>query len=731
MTLDEKIGQMNLVNPGGQVLTGAVASEGVDQKIRDGHVGMMFGTASLEQRRAIQSVCVSETRLKIPMLFASDVIHGYRTALPLPIALACSWDPDLVRRAANLSAIEARADGIDLTFAPMVDVTRDPRWGRVAEGFGESSHLASVMSAAMVEGFQGDQNGEASVRDVDRMAACVKHFAGYGAADGGREYASANLGPIELHETFLPPFKAAIDAGVKALMPGFHTLDRIPVTAHQELLVEVLREAWQFQGLVISDYTAIQELIAHGLGDASDVAAAAINATVDMDMVGETYTNQLGRLVEGKRVSVEAIDQACRRVLQLKFELGLFEDPMRYLDDDRAKLIIGSSEIRQEAREMVSRCCVLLKNDNEILPLESSKSIALIGPLADDRSNLPGTWSISANVDECVSLYEGIGELVGDETQIKMARGCNLTDDPQLAERLNVHGETVTIDDRTVDVMVDEAVEVARSCDAVVLAIGEAKEHSGECSSRTELSLSKSTQKLVRRLREAGRPIVWVIFAGRPLVLTEVIDEADAVLYVWYGGSLSGPGIADVIFGKKNPSGRLCMSLPRRVGQIPVHHDALVTGRPLADSETFENFKSCYIDESNDPLFSFGFGLTYSTVQYGPPTVTTSKTDDGVTAFAEIVVTNTGQRSCEEVVQCYLHGPAAFVSRPKWKLHDFRRVVLEQGASKTVKFQVDPEAWEFFAGRRIGEVLWERTHGKAMIALGPNASELVSKIISI
>ena len=322
MTLDEKIGQLNLVNPGGQVLTGAAASADVDRKIREGQVGMMFGTASLDQRREIQTVCLSQTRHGIPMLFASDVIHGYRTALPLPIALACSWDPNLVRRAAHLSAIEARADGIDLTFAPMVDVTRDPRWGRVAEGFGESSHLAAVMSAAMVEGFQGNAKEKTSIRDTDRMAACVKHFAGYGAADGGREYASANLGPIELHETHLPPFKSAIDAGVKALMPGFHALDRIPVTAHQELLVEVLREAWRFQGLVISDYTAINELIMHGLGDSSAAAAAALNATVDMDMVGETYTGQLGRLVEEKRISVELIDQACRRVLHLKFELG-------------------------------------------------------------------------------------------------------------------------------------------------------------------------------------------------------------------------------------------------------------------------------------------------------------------------------------------------------------------------------------------------------------------------
>ncbi|SMP61499.1 beta-glucosidase [Neorhodopirellula lusitana] len=739
MGLDEKIGQLNLVNPGGQVLTGAVASVDVDRKIREGRVGMMFGTASLDQRRDIQSICLSQTRLGIPMLFASDVIHGYRTALPLPIALACSWDTDLVRRAAHLSATEARADGIDLTFAPMVDVTRDPRWGRVAEGFGESSKLASVMSAAMVEGFQGDQGNNGTLLDVDRMAACVKHFAGYGAADGGREYASVNLGPIELHETHLPPFKSAIEAGVKALMPGFHALDRIPVTAHPDLLVEVLREAWRFDGLIISDYTAIAELIAHGLGDASDVAAAAMKATVDIDMVGETYEQQLSQLVRDKRVSSESIDMACRRVLTLKYELGLFEDPMRYLDPQRAKETIGGSTILREAREMVSRCCVLLRNEQNVLPLSIEKmnaqstapSIAIIGPLADDRSNLPGTWSVSADVDGCVSLHDGVRKWVGDDVRIETARGCNLTDSPQLAERLNVFGETVTIDERPIDAMVDEAVQVARSCDVVLLAIGEAKEHAGECSSRTELSLSQSTQTLARRLREAGRPIVWVVFSGRPLVLTECIDQADAVLYVWYGGSLSGPGIADVIFGKTNPSGRLCMSLPRSVGQIPVHHDALPTGRPLPKDVVFEKFKSCYLDESNDPLFPFGFGLTYSSVAYDRPSVTTSVADGDVTVFAELVVTNTGERSCEEVVQCYLHGPAAPVSRPVWKLHDFRRVTLRPGESKTVRFQVDPEAWAFFAGRRIGEMRWERCHGEARIGIGPNAAELVSTNVAV
>ena len=413
MSLREKIGQLNLINPGDQPLTGSVGNVDARQKVVDGQVGMMFGTGSIQIRREIQTLSVTETRLKIPMLFASDVIHGYRTAFPLPIALSCTWDLDLIERAAYLSATEARADGIDLTFAPMIDVSRDPRWGRVAEGFGESAELVSMMASAAVRGFQGEPSGQ-QLADPDRIAACAKHFAGYGAADGGRDYAGANIGPNELHETYLPPFLAAIKAGVASIMPGFNTIDRIPVTAHAGLLTKLLRDQWDFDGLVISDYTAVNELQLHGLGDLTTVVALAINAGIDVDMVGEGFVSTLESSVESGVVKEETIDQACRRVLALKQKLGLFEDPFRSLDTGRREQVIGSQSLREAARQMASRSCVLLKNENNVLPLsaDSTKSgplkIALIGPLGSDRSNLAGTWSVSAKPEENVTLLEGL-----------------------------------------------------------------------------------------------------------------------------------------------------------------------------------------------------------------------------------------------------------------------------------------------------------------------------------
>ena len=418
MSLREKIGQLNLINPGDQPLTGSVGNVDAYQKVIDGQAGMMFGTGSIEIRREIQTLSVTETRLKIPMLFASDVVHGYRTAFPLPLALSCTWDLKLIERAAYLSATEARADGIDLTFAPMIDVSRDPRWGRVAEGFGESAELVSMMASAAVRGFQGDPGGQ-QLSDPDRIAACAKHFAGYGAADGGRDYAGANIGPNELHETFLPPFLAAIEAGVASIMPGFNTIDRIPVTAHAGLLTKLLRDQWNYDGLVISDYTAINELEFHGLGDLRTVVALAVNAGIDIDMVGEGFVSTLESSVRSGDVNEETIDRACRRILSLKQKLGLFEDPFRSLDAERSKQIIGSKFIRDEARTMAARSCVLLKNDNDVLPLSQSDSsdseplkVALIGPLGNDRSNLAGTWSVSAKPEENVTLLEGLLEQI-------------------------------------------------------------------------------------------------------------------------------------------------------------------------------------------------------------------------------------------------------------------------------------------------------------------------------
>lgn len=765
MTPKEKIGQLNLINPGGQVLTGSVANEGIERKLLDGHVGMMFGTASIESRIEIQRLCVERTRLGIPMLFASDVIHGYRTALPLPLAMSCSWDLRLLAQAAHLSATEARADGIDLTFAPMVDVSRDPRWGRVAEGFGESSFLAALMTSAMVRGFQGenelvnapefyqdgfgdesriepDENEWSGVEhfdgkptDVDRMLACVKHFAGYGAADGGREYASVQLGPAELHATHLPPFLAAVRAGVASLMPGFHSLDRTPVTAHRELLTTVLRKQWGFDGAIISDYTAISELVAHGLGTDADAAVAAFAAGVDMDMVSELFLTHLQWAIQNGAVKTQALDDACRRVLTLKQRCGLLDNPFKYLDRERASAVIGCDVHRQEARRMASACCVLLKNDDNLLPLRSGAAgqpdskqvlrIALIGPLAEDRSNLAGTWSVSAVAEENVSLGDGLRELaeqLGRGIKIETTRGSNLVDDPIQSQRLNVFGVTATIDPRGADEMIDEAVSIAIKSDVVVLAVGEAKEHAGECSSRTELNLPAPQQRLVEAVAKTGRPIALIVMAGRPLVLTDVVDRVDAILYVWYGGSMAGPAIADVVMGKINPSAKLTMSMPRSVGQIPVHHDALPTGRPLPAGFEFEKFKSCYLDEPNSPLFPFGFGLSYCEIQYGEPTARLA----GEKVEIVVWLQNLGDRSATEIVQCYASPPPGPTSAPTKMLVAFQRVILQAGETKTITMAVDRSSVALPMGDRISNIQMNHRSGQYRFGVGPHSEALTT-----
>lgn len=737
MTLAEKVGQLNLVNPGEQTLTGTTANTGVAKKIAAGGVGMMFGTRSRESRREIQKICVEQTRLKIPMLFASDVIHGYRTAFPLPIALSCTWNLAMIERASYLAAREARADGIQLTFAPMVDVSRDPRWGRVAEGAGESPRLGAMIAAAAVRGFQGD-GVESTPEDIDRMLACVKHYVGYGAADGGRDYAAVNIGPVELHQSHLPPFKAAVDAGVASLMPGFHTIDRMPMTASIALLRTVLRDQWGFDGAIISDYTAINEMVAHGVGDLRTVALRAVEAGVDLDMVGESYDKFLVDAVEAGDLDESLINEGCRRVLSLKWKAGLFKDPFLAMDGKVAKEVIGSKSTRQEARAMAAASCVLLKNERNALPISGSGvagssaavsgtdekfRIALIGPLVEDKANLPGTWAIATLKEDSVSLAEGLkvltSDMLGTNATMEIARGCNLVDDPEMAKRLNPFGVTVTIDPRDTQEMIDEAVELAKRSDVVVLTVGEAKEESGECSSRTSLDLSSSQRRLIDALAEAGTKIVLVVFAGRPIVLTPVLDQVDSILYAWYGGSLAGAGIADVLMGGVAPEGRLTMSLPRNVGQIPVHHDALPTGRPLPPKSEYEKFKSCYLDSSNKPLFPFGYGLSYT--EFSSQNLEASLKGEEVTLQVE--VSNTGDRDGVEVVQAYLVSPTFGLSQPKLQLVKFERVVLKPGESKTVTFSIGKQDVAAAKGTSLTDVTWEFTPGEYRFGVGRNSED--------
>lgn len=727
MSVAEKIGQLNLVNPGGEQLTGSSLNTGIENKLRAGLVGGMFGTSSMDYRRRVQEIAVSETRCEIPVIFASDVIHGYRTALPLPLALSCTWDLALLERSAHLAATEARADGIDLTFAPMVDVARDPRWGRVAEGSGESSFLGAKIARAMVKGFQGDSYGS-SLADPDRVMACVKHFVAYGAPEAGREYAGVSIGWEELYENQLPPFKAAIEAGVGALMPAFNTVNGLPVTADGQMLNGLLRERWGFDGVILTDYTAINELVNHGLGDLTAVSALALNAGVDMDMVGEGYLHTLQRSLLHGDVTVAAIDQACRRILTAKWKLGLFADPFRFLEPQRAERVILSQQHRREARAMAARSCVLLKNSGGHLPLRRSGRLALIGPLADDQSNMQGTWAVSTNPKDSVSVRTGISQLVGGSVDLIYAKGANVTDDPVVAKRLNVFSEIVTIDPRPAQEMIAEAVTAAEQADTVVAVVGEAKEHSGECASRTELDIPAGQRRLLAALRRTGKPLVVVVMAGRPLTLRWEYDVADALVLAWFGGTEAGSGIADVLFGDYNPAAKLTMTFPVTVGQIPIHHDQLPTGRPLADplANGFEKFKSCYLDVSNRPLFPFGFGLSYTSFDYSPIRLSKTSLRGEDTLTAEVTVTNTGDRAGEEVVQLYLSDPVASCSRPVIALRGFEKIHLEPDETRRVRFELTTDDLQFARANSLLDVRFDWEPGEFVVHIGPNSETLHS-----
>lgn len=727
MSIAEKIGQLNLVNPGGEQLTGSSLNTGIENKLRAGLIGAMFGTSSMDYRRRVQEIALAETRSKIPVLFASDVIHGYRTAMPLPLALSCTWDLALLERSAHLAATEARADGIDLTFAPMVDLARDPRWGRVAEGSGESPYLGAKIAAAMVKGFQGDPSG-GNLADPDRVMACVKHFVGYGAPEAGREYAGVSIGWEDLHENQLPPFKTAIEAGVGSLMPAFNTINGMPVTADKRLLTGLLRERWGFEGVVVTDYTAINELVNHGLGDLTAVSALALNAGVDMDMVGEGFLNTLQRSLDRGDVTEGAINQACRRILVAKWKLGLFADPFKYLDPQRAKSVILSQQHRREARAMAARSCVLLKNAGPVLPLPRTGTLALIGPLADDQKNMQGTWAVSTNPKDSVSIRAGMSQLVGVNVEIIYAKGANITDDPVAVKRLNVFSEIVTIDQRPADEMIAEAVAAAQQADTVVAVIGEAKEHSGECASRTELDIPASQHRLLAALKQTGKPLVVVVMAGRPLTLNWEHETADALLLAWFGGTEAGSGIADVLFGDYNPAAKLTMTFPVNVGQIPIHHDQLPTGRPLTDpkSNGFEKFKSCYLDVGNRPLFPFGFGLSYTSFDYSPVTLNKTALRGDDTLVAEVTVTNSGERAGEEVVQLYLSDPVASRSRPAITLKGFEKIHLEAGEQRRVSFELTTDDLGFASADSMLDARFDWEPGEFVVHIGPDSQTLRS-----
>lgn len=690
MTLDEKLGQLNLP-ASGDIITGAGSNNNIAEKIKNGQVGGLFNIKSAEKIRAVQQIAVEQSRLKIPLIFGMDVIHGYQTEFPIPLGMSCSWDMELIERSARIAAQEASADGICWTFSPMVDIARDPRWGRVSEGSGEDPYLGSQIAKAMVKGYQGDD-----LSKNNSILACVKHFALYGAAEAGRDYNTTDMSRIRMYNEYLPPYQAAIDAGAGSVMASFNEIDGIPATANKWLLTDLLRTQWGFNGFVVTDYTGIMEMTDHGMGDLQQVSALALKAGVDMDMVADGFLTTLKKSIDEGKVTQSEIDQACRRVLEAKYKLGLFDDPYRYCDVNRAKSEIFTPENRQAAREIAAQTFVLLKNEKQILPLQEKGTIALVGPLADNRENMPGTWSVAADFSKSVSVLDGLKNALGENAKILYAKGSNVVASPEMDARVSIFGKPTYWDKRSPKEMIAEAVAAARKADVVIAAVGESAEMSGEASSRSDISLPENQKELLEALLATGKPVVMVLFSGRPLTIGWEKANVPAILNVWFAGTEAGDAIADVLFGKVNPSGKLTMTFPQNMGQIPLFYNHKNTGRPLAEGKWFQKFRSNYLDVSNDPLYPFGYGLSYTTFDYKNLKLSDSSLTSDGQINVSVDVTNSGKYDGAEVVQLYIRDMVGSVTRPVKELKGFQKVFLKKGETRSVEFNLTEKDLRFY-----------------------------------
>ncbi len=691
MTLEEKIGQLNLLTPGGGVATGSVVSEDVETKIRAGEVGGIFGVSSPDRVRQAQELAVKNSRLGIPLLIGSDVIHGYKSTVPIPLGLSSSWDMELVKETAKVAAKEATADGINWNFSPMVDISRDPRWGRVSEGAGEDAYLGSQVAKAMVEGYQQDD-----LSAPNTMMATVKHFALYGAAEGGRDYNRVDMSRNMMFNEYFPPFKAAVEAGVGSVMTAFNDVDGIPATGNKWLLTEVLRERWGFDGFVVSDYTSVNEMVDHGMGDLQAVSAMALNAGLDMDMVGEGFLTTLKKSVKEGKVTEEQITNAARRILEAKHKLGLLDDPYRYSDTSRPEKDILTKENRDLARRAASESFVLLKKYENNLPVSKSAKIALIGPLANDKNNMLGTWAPTGDQQLSIPVLEGFRN-VAPKAQITYAKGANISNDTAFAKKVNVFGPRIVISEESTDQLLQEALKVAKASDVVVAVVGEASEMTGESANRTNIQIPESQKRLIRELVATNKPVILVLMSGRPLDISEEMNLPVSILQVWHPGVEAGNAVADVIFGDVNPSGKLTMSWPRNVGQIPVYYGERTTGRPQA-TEEFQKFRSNYLDVPNSPLLPFGYGLSYTNFRYSDIKANSETLRPGGTVNITVTVTNIGDRAGKEVVQLYIHDKVRSITPPKKQLIAFEKIDLQPGESRTVEFPVTVEDLKFYNG---------------------------------
>ena len=720
MTLQEKIGQLNLP-VSGEIVTGQAKSSDVAGKIRKGQVGGLFNVKGVENIREVQKIAVEQSRLKIPLLFGMDVIHGYETVFPIPLALSCSWDMEAIKESARIAAKESSADGICWTFSPMVDICRDPRWGRMAEGGGEDPYLGSEISAAMVKGYQGDD-----LTDKNTIMACVKHFALYGAPEAGRDYNTVDMSHLSMFNNYFPPYKAAIDVGVGSVMTSFNVVDGIPATGNKWLMTDVLRDRWGFDGFVVTDYTAISEMIAHGMGDLQQVSAMSLSAGTDMDMVADGFLTTLEKSLKEGKVTMAEIDKACRRILEAKYKLGLFDDPYKYCDASRVKKDIFTAENRAVARKIATETFVLLKNENNLLPLQRKGKIALVGPLANTKANMPGTWSVAAASDKYNSLYESMKQSLAGKAEVLYAKGSNLMYDAQREVEATMFGREMR-DPRSAQELLDEALSVASQADVIVAAVGESSEMSGESSSRTNLEMPDAQRDLLIALKKTGKPIVLVYFAGRSTVMTWEQENFPAILNVWFGGSEAADAICDVVFGDVSPSGKLTTTFPKNVGQIPLYYNHLNTGRPLEAGKWFSKFRSNYLDIDNDPLYPFGYGLSYTTFRYGDLQLSNNSMNEKGKITASVTVTNTGNYDADEIVQMYIRDMVGSVARPVKELKGFERIHLKKGESRTVSFDITAEQLKFYNSA----LNWVCEPGEFEVMVGGNSRDVQTKKFSL
>ena len=719
MTLQEKIGQLNLM-VAGDITTGQAMNTQVGGAIAAGNMGGIFNIKGAKEIREMQELAVKKSRMGIPLLVGMDVIHGYETIFPIPLALSCSWDMAAVEQSAAIAAKEASADGINWTFSPMVDITLDARWGRYSEGNGEDPYLGSLITKAMVKGYQGDYSR------TDNIMACVKHFALYGASESGRDYNTVDMSRVRMYNQYLPPYKAGAEAGAGTFMSSFNLVDGVPATANKWLLDDLLRGEWGYDGMVVTDYGSIGEMLSHSVSaNLQEAAAQALKAGTDMDMCSMGFIATLEKSLKEGKVSETDIDKACRRVLEAKYKLGLFKDPYKYCDPKRRKKDIFNDENRRAARDIAAETFVLLKNEGNLLPLKKQGKVALIGPLANTRANLAGTWCVAYTPDKYSTLKEGMERALAGKATLLYAQGSNITRDAEL-QKAGEFGKTIERGDDAQ--MKAEALAVAKEADVIVAALGETADMSGECASRTDLCLPDVQMELLQELNKLGKPIVLLNFSGRPTVMNWENENIPAILNVWFGGSEAADAICDVVFGDKVPSGKLTMSMPQAVGQEPLYYNHQPTGRPVPEgTKEFRKYQSNYLDVRNDPLYPFGYGLSYTTFSYSDLQLSATEMSPTGSVEASVTVTNTGNVDATEIVQLYIRDLVASVSRPVKELKGFERITLKAGESKNVTFTITPEMLKFYNY----DLKYVLEPGDFSIMVGPNSRDLKTAKLTV